>query len=242
MVGKQSADDEILNRIKTRDRVTWRMLWGLMSGIALVLAATAAAIFSGHAALVTGMRGRIVTAAVLGALFVYALVTIVRGSMRPVKADGPRFVHCRMDIYQRRRRQTILLNVFVMFFAIMSLSELPPVLRATHQQPLLLGVGALIAGYMLMLVVLLSAGPRWQSTVPGAGELPNDEFDSALRARTMRLGYILAMLLLGAVLLVALWQPDLTRTALCCALYAGYAVPALYYLVADGRASRGDEG
>jgi hypothetical protein len=79
-------------------------------------------------------------------------------------------------------------------------------------------------------------------TPPGARNLPDDEFDSALRARTIRFGYMLVLLLLGAVFQVALWRPDWTLTALAWALYAGFALPAFYYVIADWRASRGDEG
>lgn len=237
------SDDEILDRFKTHADILWRVTWVLISGIALVVGATAITIRSGHTALVTGTWGRIVIAVVIGALFVYAFVTIVKSSIRPIKADSPRLVQRRLDDYQRVRRRSILLNVFVMFFLVMGLPRMSPLLRAARQLPLLIGAGAFIAGIIVMMAILLSAGPRWQTLVPpGTRELPTDEFDRALRARTTRFGYILVMLLLGAALPVALWRPDWTLTAIAAALYAGFAVPALYYLIADWRASRGDEG
>jgi hypothetical protein len=49
------------------------------------------------------------------------------------------------------------------------------------------------------------------------------------------------MMLLGGVLLIELWRPDLTLRAVSWALYAGFALPALYYVIADWRASSGDE-
>jgi hypothetical protein len=239
----ETSDEEILDRFETRARMTWRMLWVLPSGIALVVGATAAAIFSGHAALVAGMWGRIVIAAVIGALFVYAFVTIIKSSIQPIKADSPRLVQRRLDHYQGVRRWSILIGVFMMFFVLMGIPHAVPVLRAARQLPLLIGAGALIAGIMLMNALLLSSGPRWQTLVPpGVRELPNDEFDRALRARTTRFGYILVMLLLAGALPVALWRPDWALTAIACALYAGFAAPALYYIIGDWRASRGGEG
>jgi hypothetical protein len=114
-----------------------------------------------------------------------------------------------------------------------------PVLRAAHLLQTL--AGPFITGMMLLLAFILSAGPRW-SGQPGSTALPDDEFDRALRTRMMRFGYIVVMLVLSAVFLVALWQPALTLTVLIWALYAGFAVPALYYVIADWRASRANEG
>jgi hypothetical protein len=233
------SDDKILDR----DRTLWRMVWVMLGGIALVVAATAAAIFSGHAALVTSMWGQIVTAAFVGPLFVYAFVTIIKCSIGPTEAGSPRLVHRQMDSQHRVWRGSMLLNVFVIFFVAMGLPRVLPFLRATHQPTLL--AGAVLAGSMLMyafimllLTFILSAGPGLRM---GARERFNDEFDSALRTRMMRFGYILVMLLLGAVFVVALRRPDWTLTALAWALYAGFAIPALYYLIADWRASRGGE-
>lgn len=234
----EMSEDEIIDRAKARDRATWRMIWVLISGIALVLGATAIAIKSGHAALVSGMWGQIVILAVIGALFAYAFVTIIKYSIRPIERDSPRLVHYRRDSHQRVWRRSILFSVFMMLFVLMSVLRALPVLRGAH--PLLLLVGPSVAGFMLLLVFTLSVGPRWSGS-PGL-PVPDDEFDRDLRARMMRVGYIVVMLLLGAVFLVDLWQPALTLTALIWALYAGFAVPALYYLIADWRASRGSEG
>jgi hypothetical protein len=241
------SDEDILDRFQKRERMLWRMLWGLLGGLALLFTATAAAIFSGHGALVTDMRGRTVIAAFLGALFVYVFATIGRyafqrsGIERP-EADSPRLLHGRLDIYQRRWRRLVLLYVLTNSVAVMVLPRALPLLRAAHQWPLSMGIGAAFAGSMLLSAFILSAGPRWESMAFGAPEIPSDEFDSALRARAMRFGYRLLMLLLCSALLVALWQPDLSLTALTWALYAGFAVPALYYLIGDRRASRGDDG
>jgi len=235
-------DDKILARIKTSDRVMWRVVWVLTSEIALVAALIATAIFTGHAALVTSMLGQSITAAFVGALFVYAIVMMGKYYVPPIEADSPRLVRRRIDAYQRRWRWVILLNIFTTFVFVMNLCRFFPFPGVAHQRMPVL-IGACVAGFMIMFAFVLSAGPGFQGMAqPGARELLNDEFASALRARTMRFGYIVVMMLLGAVLLVALWQPDLTLTALAWALYAGFAVPALYYVIADWRASSKDEG
>ncbi|MEI9885991.1 MAG: hypothetical protein WDN08_05710 [Rhizomicrobium sp.] len=38
--------------------------------------------------------------------------------------------------------------------------------------------------------------------------------------------------------MATLWRPDFALASLAWALYAGFAVPALYYVIADWRASR----
>ena len=240
MAEKQpSNEDGIPNHVKTRERMMRRVAWILPGGIAVIGAAMAAAAFSGHAALVSSMRGQIVIGAVAGALFVYALVMIAKCNIAPTELDSPRLVHRRMDSNQRAWRRSILFTVVMMFVALMSFQRAFPVLRAAHLLQTL--AGPFVTGMMLLLVFILSVGPGW-SGPPGSTGLPDDEFDRALRTRMMRFGYIVVMLVLSAVFLVALWQPALALTALIWALYAGFAVPALYYLVADWRASRATEG
>jgi hypothetical protein len=228
--------DEIPDSFETRARMMRRTVRVLTSGIALLAAAMATAVYSGHAAQVTSVWGQTVISAVVVALFVYAFVMIGKyHHLRATEADSPRLAHRRMDSKGRDWRFMILLNVVVMFFVTLGLAGWFQALRPAPQ--VLLLFEAFFAGFMLLLAFILSAGPGWQST-----ELVHDEFDSALRARMMRLGYILVLLLLGAVYAVALWQPDLTPAIVIWALYVGFAVPALYYLIGDWRASRGDEG
>ncbi|MDR3454976.1 MAG: hypothetical protein P4L96_19610, partial [Rhodoferax sp.] len=59
-----------------------------------------------------------------------------------------------------------------------------------------------------------------------------------LRARAARLGYWALMVAVASALLIAVWRPDLTLRVLAWALYAGFAIPALYYVIADWRAGR----
>lgn len=240
MAGKQPSNaDEIPDPVKVRDRMMRRVAWILPGGIALIAVAMAAAVFAGHAALVTRLWGQIIIGAVAGAVLLYAIVMIAKYSVLPTEPDSPRLLHRRVDSSQRAWRRSMLFSVVMMFVALMSFQYAFPRLRAAH--PLQTLAGTFLTGMMLLLAFLLSVGSGW-SGPPGSPRLPDDEFDRDLRARMMRLGYIVVMLVLGAVFLVALWQPALTLTALIWALYAGFAVPALYYLVADWRASRATEG
>ncbi|MGA9797349.1 MAG: hypothetical protein WBQ17_17635 [Rhizomicrobium sp.] len=65
----------------------------------------------------------------------------------------------------------------------------------------------------------------------------NDEFAKSLRARTAQIGYILGVSGLSAVYLLYLFRPDLVRAALPAALLIAVTAPAIYFLIADGRAS-----
>ena len=237
---REINDEEILARIKTSTRMKLRMAWVMTGGIALVAAVTATAHFTGHAALATSMWGQTITAAVVGALFAYAFVMMGKYRVSPMDAAAsPRLMRRRIDAYQRRWRWLILLNVFSWFTFVPFMPRIFPFFGGAHQlMPLL--IGACFAGLIIMMAFILLVLPGWQDMAQS--ELLNDEFASALRARTMRFGYILTMLLLGGVFLVTLWQPDLTLTALAWALYAGFALPALYYVIADWRASFGDDG
>jgi hypothetical protein len=234
----EMSDDEHLDRFKTRTRLMQRGMWGLF-GFIMMIAAVA---FSGHAAWLASSWAQVIIVAVVAALFVYVFVMIGKHYSQSFEAGSPRLMYQRMDSHQRRWRQAILLNVVTMFIVVMTVPGLAEVLRNAPQVRLLLG--AVIAGIVLLMAFMLSVGAgRPPSMVqPGGPSILDDEFDRALRARTMRFGYLLVILLLVAVLQVALWQPDLTVTAIVWALYAGFAGPALYYLIADWRASRGNEG
>lgn len=214
-----------------------RTLSVLIIGSALLFAVVTALSLTGHAALVLSIWGQTITAVYACTLLVYFIVTMSKYFDPSIEASSPRFVRRRIDEYQGRWRWMILLQVFSMlpFFAF-----LPQVfwVFGAHlfMRTILCGI---IAFLMIILVYMLSAGPGFSQ--PGASDLIDDEFARALRARMMRFAYIFAMLLLGAVLVVTLWQPSLTLAVLSWALYAGFAVPALYYVIADWRASSAGE-
>ena len=93
---------------------------------------------------------------------------------------------------------------------------------------------------MALFSVLTIVGPGWFSRELHA--ILNDEFVRDLRARTARLGYLTMMAAVAAALLTTIWHPDLALPALAWAFYAGFAIPALYYVIADWRASHDNDG
>jgi hypothetical protein len=206
--------------------------------LALVAAVVAALVFTGHADWQRNGWFQMAVAAVVGALFLYALVMIAHHHVPPMDVINPRFARRRIDAHQRRWRWAILGNVFTaLFFAFSQSRALPQF--AGFDSTMRLALGLTSGLFPLLLVAILTIGPRWQNIGrPELSSLIDDEFAVALRARTMRVGYVFAMILLAAVLAVALWVPAWTPVALCWALFAGAAVPSLYYVIADWRASR----
>ena len=222
-------------------RMKWRALWVFIIGLALLFAVVAALTFTGHAALVLSIWGQTITAVYAVALLTYFVVTMSRSYIPSIEAGGSRLMRRRIDEFQGRWRWQILLQVVAVLPFFAYLPQVFWVFGSAH--PFMRAVVALLVfELMLTLVFLLSAGPGLQGMAPGlAPDLLNDEFVTALRARMMRFAYVLTMLLLGGVLVVFLWRPDLTLRALCWALYASFAVPALYYVIADWRASSADQ-
>lgn len=234
----EPSDDDIMARIEKSNRVMWRLVWTLICGLALVIAVVAALVFTGHADWQRNGWFQMAVAAVVGALFLYVLVMMARHRVPSIDEMNPRLARRRIDAHQRRWRWAILGNVFIgLSFAFNQSHALPTFAELDDSMRLALGLA--FGLFPLLLVAILTIGPRWQNIGrPGIGTLMDDEFTVALRARTMRVGYVFAMILLAAVLVVALWVPAWTPTALCWALFAGAAVPSLYYVVADWRASR----
>jgi len=221
-------------------RKRWHAFWVFAIGLALLLAVVAALTFTGHAALALSTWGQTITAVYAVTLLVYFIAMMSRSYVPSVETDDPRFLRRRIDEYQRRWRWTILGQIFLTApcFAYLPLMFLvfgsAPFMRAV--------VVFIIFALIIILVFLLLAGPGLQGTSLGlTPDLLNDEFITALRARMMRFAYILTMLLLGTVLVIDLWRPDLTLRALCWALYASFALPALYYVIADWRAASAGE-
>ena len=237
-----TPDDEIVAQWKASTRAMWRLVWILTGGLALVVGVVAAALLSGHAELVMSFWGQAAFAGALAVLFVITFVGIAKYYKPPPEIANPRLVRLRIDVYHGRWRRIILLGILVSFVFVWNLTNIFRDALAPHTI-----LAVLIATSVIIVVIMypfiLAAGPGWQGTnKPGMSEILNDEFVQSLRARTMRFGYIVAMLLISAVLLIAVWRPDLTLKALCWSMFAGYAIPALYYVIADWRASRENEG
>jgi hypothetical protein len=234
----EPSDDEIVARVEASNRVMWRLVRVLCGGLALVGVIVAALVCSGHADWQRNCWFQMAVAAVVGALFLYVLVMMARHHVPAIETMNPRLARRRIDAQQRHWRWAILGYVVIGFSFVLNQADALRNLTGLDEiTRLVLGLGPSL--FPLLMVAILTVGPRWQCLDrPGLGALVDDEFAVALRARTMRVGYVVAMILLAAIVLVTLWRPALTLTALCWALFAGSAVPALYYVIADWRASR----
>jgi hypothetical protein len=238
----EPSDDEIIAQWKASTRAMWRLVWILTGGLTLVVGVIAAALLTGHAELVMSFWGQVAFAVWLAVLFAITFVGIAKYYKPPPEIANPRLVRRLIDAYQRRWRWIILLGIFITFVSLRNLTNFFRDAPAPQSIADVLITASIIVA-VTMFVLVLAAGPGWQGMgEPGMSEILNDEFVQSLRARTMRFGYIVAMLLISAVLLIAVWRPDLTLKALCWSMFAGYALPALYYVIADWRASRANEG
>jgi hypothetical protein len=65
----------------------------------------------------------------------------------------------------------------------------------------------------------------------------NDELVKALRARSVQIGYLLAMAGLSAAYMICLYRPDLMAVALPAAMLVGVVAPTAYFLIAERRAN-----
>lgn len=231
-------DDEIIAQWKASTRAMWRLVWILIGGLALVVGVIAVALLTGHAELVMSFRGQVAFAVALVVLFVITFVGIAKYYKPPPEIANPRIVRRQIDVHHRRWRIILGVNLFTTFVCVFNLSRVLPSPAAVGSMwPL--AVGFCVALLPILFAFVLSVGPGWQGMAePGLSEILDDEFVRNLRARTMRFGYVLLMVLMGAVLLTGIVNPALTLPALCWALFAGFAVPTLYYIVADWRAGR----
>lgn len=234
------SDDDILAKLDANDRATSRMALILLSAAFAPVALYAAAYLSGEVTLVQSEGAQIA----IGGLFVMVLVFVFAGfgrRFRPVAssdANDPRIVRRRIDAHHRYWR------LMLVSWLGMTIGLLPLVtvtgraLGALGQAHSLLAIAA--AAAMIAPIVLFSllviAGPGRGNRELRA--ILNDEFVRQLRDRTIRLGYFTMLAAVSAGILASVWRPDLALLVLWWSLYAGFVVPALYYVIADWRASR----
>lgn len=232
------SDDEIIARSDAGKRIIWRMLLILTGGMVLLVAAIAVAILTGHAALLANFWGQTAFAAALAVLFAFTFASVVKYYRAIPASTEPRIVRRQIDMHHRRWRIIVGVNLLTTFVCVANLSRVFGEFGSS-QWPITIAIGATIVLLTVLFAIILSIGPGWAGmNNPELADTLNDEWARELRARTMRLGYILLMLLLSATLFVAILRPDLVLPALAWALYAGFAIPALYYIVADWRAGR----
>jgi magnesium-transporting ATPase (P-type) len=233
----KSSDDEIVAKLDAGDRANgWMAL--VLLGLPVVLAVLfAAAFFTGHTALLESDGAQIA----IGVLFAMAILLSFIRFRRHFRSEAyleslePRILRRRIDRFQRTWRWVLATLIGSSCLTIISTSYALG-RSGPNNRPLTL----LVAGGFVFVIALFSAmvfsGLGWHDR--DIYRILNDDFIRALRARAARLGYVTLMAAVASALLIATWRPDLTLRVLAWALYAGFAVPALYYIIADWRASR----
>lgn len=198
--------------------------------LALVILAPGAV---GRAGLIGNQSVQYLIAAVLGAWVVLAFVYFFKHGT-PQEADDKRLARRQIDLHQSRWRWMILLNVVTSFLCVFSLnSTLLEIARSNRIYAV--AAGAILVLLAIVLTMMVSVGPVWS-----ARSLLNDEFVRALRAKATRLGYFTLTILTSGAFLTALIQPDLAIPVLSWSLFGGFAIPAVYYVVADWRSDRSE--
>jgi hypothetical protein len=230
-------DDDIIAELDASGNFAIRIALVGVGLVALMALTFAAAYFSGHGALLQNEFAQAGVAVGVVVLFLIAFFGFSRRFVPPVESEDPRIVKRRIDVHHRKWRWFLVSNLPVTGFCVWNFVQaLQGAANADR------AYAALFAGLIVFQVVLFTA-----HTLAGPGgfslkmhDLLNDEFIRDLRARTARVGYGTMMLTAGSALILGTWRPDLALLALAWALYAGFAIPALYYIVADWRAGRED--
>lgn len=231
-----TSDDEVVAKLDASDRAVTRMLLTLAAALLLLVAIYAAAYFTGEAALVQSQSFQIA----IGVLFAAGVVIVMArfgSKFRPdaaSDASGPRIVRRRIDAHHRYWRWSLVSGLVATSSWGLNFNRLADFAR--EDRGLALVAGGTMIFVMALFSVLTIAGPGWFSRDLHA--ILNDEFIRDLRARTARLGYLTMMAAMAAALFAAIWRPDLAQPALAWAFYAGFAIPVLYYVIADWRAGR----
>lgn len=234
------SDDEILAKLNANDRAGDRLALVLLSAVLVLVAIYAAAYFTGEVTLVQSQAGQIA----IGGLFAMVLVFAIAGfgrRFRPVgssDANDLKIVRRRIDSHHRHWRLMLVSWLTVILSLLPSVTIAAPTLGALgHAHPLLaMAAAAAMIAPVVLFSLLMIAGPGWGNREMRA--ILNDEFVRQLRARTIQLGYFTMLTAVSAGILAAVWRRDLASLVLLWTLYAGFAVPALYYVIADWRAGR----
>ncbi len=234
---EKTLDSDIVAKIEARDRALRRMFWVLIAPTLLLVAAFAALFAMGRTDLLQNQGVQIVIGVLLTAcIILFALLK--RRQFRPgvyVDASDPRIVRRRIDIHHRALRLFLGIGILSSVSNFVSLgfgfNRLERVDRF-----LALGVGGMMIVITAVFLAPLMIGPGWLNR--GLRDILDDEYMRALRGRAMRLGYLVTIAAVAAALIATLWRSDLALPSLSLAFNAGFTIPALYYVVADWRASR----
>ncbi len=235
----EPTDDEIVAQLNASEGAAVRMFFAGLGMVVMMVLVFAGAFFSGHVAFLQSQTVQIVIAIAFGTAFLIAFVRFARRYAPPVDASDPRIVRLRIDAHHRSWRWTIVSSLFSSVGCVAAFSTALPK-ASTPDRPFVLLFAAMVAFVILLSAMVMAFGPGGFSRQIHA--ILNDEFVRDLRARTVRLGYAVTMTAVAAVLLIGVWRPDFALPALAWALYAGFAIPALYYVVTDWRAGRSRDG
>jgi hypothetical protein len=227
----ERPDEEILDQLKRSRRAGWFMLFGCL----VCIVSSVVLVFLGRVGAIPPIAAEYSTAAIV---IVWVLATIFRFRHfpPPLEANEERILRKRIDSIQSVWRW---LTVFCVGIAVMTTFGTSRMLGPVNSSHPLL---ALFAGSTFVFVILLYSlmvfyGPGY---LDGSYRVINDELARALHARAFKAGYLALMVMLGGVLLTVLYRPALTIPALCWTLFAGFAMPALYYVILQWRAGSGD--
>lgn len=181
----------------------------------------------------TVFQGVIALAAAV--FFGIAFIHFSHRAIPPEEAMESRILRKRIDTLHRNWRWLLLCLVVTSGCSTFSYSHLMNALPGSQPSIALLIALAIIFQTVLFSLHTLMGPGGFHSEVRRALQ---DEFVRELKIKTMRIGYITMMLACAATLLVIALHPAFSGAAITWALYAGYAVPTLYYIIADWRASR----
>jgi hypothetical protein len=229
-------EDDIVAKLNASDRATSGMALTLGAAVLLLVAVYVAAFFTGQTALLQSQVFQIVIGVAFTAIIVFVIARFGR-KFRPDayrNAADPRIARRRIDAHHRYWRWSLVSGLAATSMWGLNFNNL--VRFAREDQGFALVTGGAMILVMALFSVFTIVGPGWFSRELHA--ILNDEFVRDLRARTARLGYLTMMAAVAAALLTTIWRPNLALPALAWAFYAGYALPTLYYVVADWRASR----
>jgi hypothetical protein len=227
----ERPNDEILAQLKHSHRAMWFVLLGLL----ICLIASVVAVFAGRVGSVPLVVGEYFGAATLVVWFLAVFLWIGRRIAPPPEANEERILRTRIDSIQSVWR---VMTVFFVFFAFTTtFSVSGGLVRINPHHPAL----ALFAGAVLVFVILLYMlavfyGPGYLNS---GLRIVNDELALALQARAFKAGYLVLMVMLGGALLADLYRPALIIPTLCWMLFAGFAMPTLYYVILQWRTGSG---
>ncbi|HTW33407.1 MAG TPA: hypothetical protein VMD53_02230 [Rhizomicrobium sp.] len=227
----ERSDAEILEQLKRSQHAVWFVILSLMG----CLVASGAVVFAGYVGAVPPVVGEYFGAATLIVWFLAVFLRLSRRINPPPEANEERILRKRIDALQSRWR------LMAVFFVLFAFTTTFSVSRALEQLSARYPALALLGGSIFVFVILLYAlvafyGPRY---LDSNHRVINDELSHALLARALKAGYLLLMFMVGGVLLAILYRPALAVPVLCWALFAGFAMPTLYYVILQWRTGSG---